>query len=379
MAVVALAMAGLAAMFGLWAHASFVEHDRYGDFEHWVRSPGTLQSLELERTSISLLRSYHVVCEYTFVFAGRTYAGTRFTLDYLPSTMSANEAKAQVVSVLGLAEGVRWRAVRRYNQDGWAIDPKDLAVAVRHSTRDPTASTLSATPPMPGILYWILIAVQTLLGGAAALLSMFVGYCSLPEVDPLKDPAWCEILFRDHPKARLRAWAQSLRHFRFVRGSGGGRDEQGDCLMVVLRASSRQEVEGIFTTLGVGTCSSPRDPSESGMRGVDSAEKSSEKSAARLVESPASGSLMLNGARVFVDRKWDQLELSISDPEKPYEVTSTAVEMAQRIESLLDPLADKLVEPPRDDRHCVCPKYYPSFWVAKGADGEGGRREAKAR
>ncbi len=360
--VLALAMAGLATMFGLWAYENHVELSRYRDCEHWTQSPGTLKSLELKQGRKGIFRGYYVVCEYTFSFAGQTHAGTNFTLEIMPTRRDANEAKAWVESALGMGEPLPWRAVHHGKLAGWAIGAEELAVSVRHSLRDPPTSTLTATPPMPAFAYWILIAGQLLLALAAALASLFTGWASGPPTNPLQDAHWCEILFRDHPKARLRAWALSLRYFRFVRGSGGGMDDHGDCLMVALRFGSHQDLVQIFAALGVSAV--PLDPSAGGSGHVAFAARVPDPSADRVVESTAPGSIMIKGTPVSAYQQPGRLELSVGDQDKPYDVTAAAVESARQIEVLLAALADRLIDPPKDDQHCVCPKYYPSFWQA---------------
>jgi hypothetical protein len=102
----------------------------------------------------------------------------------------------------------------------------------------------------PDLLGWVAFTVQGVLGLASFVFGFFFALASLPEGDPLKDTEWRELLFRDHSKAQLRTWARDLRYFRFVRGSGGGMDDHGDCLLVALHAPLQADVEAILVQLG---------------------------------------------------------------------------------------------------------------------------------
>ena len=57
--------------------------------------------------------------------------------------------------------------------------------------------------------------------------------------------------------------------------------------------------------------------------------------------------------------KW---AISVMDSDDPYEVTQRCVDGARRLEPRLLPLANDIVDPPQDNDHCICPKYYPDIW-----------------
>jgi hypothetical protein len=59
---------------------------------------------------------------------------------------------------------------------------------------------------------------------------------------------------------------------------------------------------------------------------------------------------------VFVWIRDGRIELSCPDG---YDVSRPTVEQARRVEPALTSLADRVIEPPLDDPHCFCPKYYP--------------------
>lgn len=195
------------------------------------------------------------------------------------------------------------------------------------------------------VIHWLIFAVQVLMALGAGLAAAIFVLASLPERDPLQDDHWRELLFREHPKARLRAWARSLRHFRFVRGSGGGMDDHGDCLRLALRASSLAEIETILARLGA----TAQPPFSDRFERPDG--PIGESVSIRI------GNVLLTGYRCF-----GRLELSLADQTDPWRVAQGTVDTALSLEPLFDGLADRLIDPPQDDRHCLCPRYYPTFW-----------------
>lgn len=194
-------------------------------------------------------------------------------------------------------------------------------------------------------IHWLAFGTQGLLAMGTGLAAMILVLASLPEGDPLKDGRWTEILYREHPRAELRTWARSLRYFRFVRGSGGGMDDHGDCLRLALRAPSLAEIEAILAQLGATALPpfSDRIDRPDGPIG--------ESISIQIGNTPLTGYLCFG-----------RLELSLADQKDAWRVTQDTVNTALSLEPLFDDLADRLIDPPQDDRHCLCPKYYPAFW-----------------
>ena len=195
------------------------------------------------------------------------------------------------------------------------------------------------------LVHWLVFGAQGLLAVGTGLATVILILASLPEGDPLKDDRWRDILFREHPKARLRTWARSLRYFRFVRGSGGGMDDHGDCLRLALRTSSLGDIETILSRIGATALPPFSDR-------IDRSDGPVGESTCIQI-----GSTPLTGYRCF-----GRLELSLADQEDSWRVTQGTVDTALSLEPLFDCLADRLIDPPQDDRHCLCPKYYPAFW-----------------
>ena len=66
------------------------------------------------------------------------------------------------------------------------------------------------------------------------------------------------------------------------------------------------------------------------------------------------------GQKIFAWCDRDQLKLSVFSD---YEVTEADVEAAAIIEQSLLRASLERVDPPTDNRHCICPKYYPGYFA----------------
>ncbi len=140
---------------------------------------------------------------------------------------------------------------------------------------------------------------------------------------------WERYLFERHSREELAVWAPTLRHFRYWRAIGGPSGDDGDPLFVALRIADPPDApERIAAALGVRTA----------------------------------GHTTLAGEPVFAWLGTDRLTLSLHDPDAPWDVTPRAIAGARRIEPLLDPVADLLIDPPRDDEHCITPQRYPELF-----------------
>ena len=143
-----------------------------------------------------------------------------------------------------------------------------------------------------------------------------------------EDRRWSAYLYRRHSPRELRDWATRLRWFRICRAFGG-HDNDGDDLRLALRAETEHELGTVLAALGI-----------SGLGHVRIADESA-----------------------FASTRPGRLELRLSDPDEPYEVSAQAVASASAIEARLGPLTSSVIDPPLDDPHCVCPKYHPHLWA----------------
>lgn len=148
-----------------------------------------LTFLRLKKTSSGRLIGFSVDCEYRYEVAGKTYVGRDFSLQFSTPTLGEAAAKARVEAVLGIAGRSQWRPILyphvkwHFDEgtlDGWELATEGLIISVRHSSRDPSASSLTDIPPLPPWVDWIFIVLQTLLAVVAAAGCLFMTLASIP-------------------------------------------------------------------------------------------------------------------------------------------------------------------------------------------------------
>jgi hypothetical protein len=144
-------------------------------------------------------------------------------------------------------------------------------------------------------------------------------------------------------KVRLRDQARTLRFFRLIRGPGGGMNDFGDRLEVLLRADSHADVVEIFATLGVQSTPQPPTPSGNPFQSIVFAE--TDPSDGSFRETSPSGLVMIDGVPVTPLLKGFELILSITDKDLPYTVTPAAIEAARAVEARIDLLAERVIDP----------------------------------
>lgn len=177
-AVVGLLFAVMATLFGIGARVAYHDHLDERDYQDWVTSPGRLLTLELNQTLHRMRWQYVVACRYEFDYGGARHVAGRFDLKGVVYP-TIEEAKEAIEAELGIAGRARWRKVQHGSSDDWALDAQDITVAVRHSPRDPTSTTLTPTPPMSAWLNWTVIltlgvlALVTGLGSVALAVVTF--------------------------------------------------------------------------------------------------------------------------------------------------------------------------------------------------------------
>jgi hypothetical protein len=151
--------------------------------------------------------------------------------------------------------------------------------------------------------------------------------------DPLADRAWRAHLFRTRSEEQVARWARSLRYFRFCRGRPAPFFTEPDRLVVALRSDGASDRRQLLDALGA-------DDGPDGFRD-------------------------LTGGRARVDARPDRLLLSVSGVEqRRTELTDRDVEVASAIEEVIDAVADRVIDPPFDDRSCVSPAHYPALFAA---------------
>ena len=180
----------------------------------------------------------------------------------------------------------------------------------------------------------------------------------------MTDDRWLAYLYERHSRSVIAEWALSLRFFRYCRAHGGHAND-GDRLLIALGVGDRADLERKFEGLGIPLKVLPEDeptpvPGRS-YRGDEYAKFRPRIKQYPEIQQP--GHVRLSGvaAHAWVER--DRLAISIANEADPYEVTEAAVSGAGRVELLIAQLAEAVIDPPEDTRHCICPKYYPELWA----------------
>lgn len=180
----------------------------------------------------------------------------------------------------------------------------------------------------------------------------------------MTDPRWEAWLYERHPRTELRDWATRLRWFRYCRAVGGHAND-GDELRLVVRAETERELLATFAALGITPTVLPAGAPQP-VPGVAYTAEEYAAFTTRIHRFPhlgQPGQVRVGGQRAFAWVRAGRLELSLSDPDDPYEVTARTVASAIAIEALPAVAALSIIDPPLDDRHCVCPKYHPELFA----------------
>ena len=173
--------------------------------------------------------------------------------------------------------------------------------------------------------------------------------------------AW---LYKSHCREELRRWANGLRFFRFCRAYGGHAND-GDSFLAALRFDSEDELLELYRHLGIVLSPLPADEPrpEPGRRygGADFARFRSAIAAFPRWLQP--GPCEVRGVPVLVWAGDAALRLRLYGAEgNEYDVGETDFDGARKIEVVLEPIASRVIDPPQNDRYCVCPRYHPEVF-----------------
>lgn len=181
----------------------------------------------------------------------------------------------------------------------------------------------------------------------------------------LRRTPWERHLYKEFSEEFLRAWVNKLKYFRFVRNSGGGFDSVPDKLLVAIKFDDEKSLRSLFESLGISYRVYDEKPPQP---------KLGEKykfgdypyliQGTEWIEQPSHQKI--NGIPVFIWASNGQLEITISGPlENKFDMRLTEFENAKELEMLIQRYENLIVDPPRDNKLCICPKYYPEFWTDK--------------
>ncbi|MCQ4086415.1 hypothetical protein [Saccharibacillus sp. JS10] len=166
---------------------------------------------------------------------------------------------------------------------------------------------------------------------------------------------WFRYFYETHPRLELKEWARRLHIFRFCRANA---DQTGDRdrLMAAFRVNSLQELEQICAELGITLEHLPE---------VDEATAAADGfRIPNYIHLRQPGHLKLFGLPAHVWVRRERLLITISDADKPFDVTPSTIKAVEKIErKLLElGLTEKVVDPPLNDKHCLAPKFYPEYF-----------------
>jgi hypothetical protein len=171
---------------------------------------------------------------------------------------------------------------------------------------------------------------------------------------------WKQYLFEEHSEAELRSWAKRLKFFRFFRAYGGHAND-GDALNVAFAYQTTSELESFLTDLGIEIVMFDVEPPQPELWvsycGDVLSKFPSLISGTTWMEQP--GHCKIMGVAAFVWGYADRITISLSED---YKVSEKTVVDAEKIEIALAGTSLQRVDPPKDTKNCICPKYYPDYF-----------------
>lgn len=174
------------------------------------------------------------------------------------------------------------------------------------------------------------------------------------------DRRWLEYFFGRHDQSTLRAWARGLQLFRYCRAAGGHAND-ADRLECAIAYSSEPELESIFASLGVRLQrfdELPPQPIPGHTYPLSEYDTFVPLvPGTRWLAQPRR--IVLAGASVFGWATEERITLALGEG---LDVTEADVAAAGAIETLLLRGRLDFIEPPLDNRHCLCPRYWPEFF-----------------
>lgn len=175
-------------------------------------------------------------------------------------------------------------------------------------------------------------------------------------------------LYRNHSRDTIRGWATALTHFRFCRAYGGHAND-GDQFLVAIRFDNEADLHATLKSLGLEAIVVDSPPSQPKPGRPYSAVEFS-RFVNLINEFPhlrQIGHCEIDGNKCFAWVENSRLAISvIGAGANPYELDDDDFHRALRIDTYLKITRDRIVDPPQDNRNCVCPKYHPELWANAG-------------
>jgi hypothetical protein len=162
------------------------------------------------------------------------------------------------------------------------------------------------------------------------------------------EPCSKEFLFRHLGEERLTRWARGLEIFRFQRAYGGFALDF-DEFVAALRFDSETDLLLLMTQLGM-----PLEPVQ------PEAAQPSPVQRFPAWQQPRQSELF--GCPAWVRVEEQRVEIRVINKAGWALPDEADFEIAKRIESHLEPFRERVLDPPRESGHCLCPKFFPEIW-----------------
>ena len=168
-----------------------------------------------------------------------------------------------------------------------------------------------------------------------------------------KEFNWDEHIFQEHPKQFLIDWARRLKYFRFVKADGG-HGSSPDKILLSLKYNGQDDLIKLFENLGINYQQYKKRPIKPELSLIPKTE---------WIEQPKHQ--VFNNINLFVWGYEENIEFSITgSSENKWKITVAEFENAESLETLFENYVQRLIDPPQDTKHCLCPKHYPQYWPA---------------
>jgi len=170
-----------------------------------------------------------------------------------------------------------------------------------------------------------------------------------------------EYLTREHSEKQLRRWAKTLKYFRFHRATSG-MSYDPDHFELAISYTSTDELERTLTELGATIVRQDPDPAK---RGPMTPSTPTPIAGADGIVQPKP--VEINGVRVFLFCGATQISVTvIGSKDKGFTVVEEDATRTAAVDPFFAKYADRLVDPPKDWKNYVCPKYYPEWFDEDG-------------
>lgn len=173
--------------------------------------------------------------------------------------------------------------------------------------------------------------------------------------------------FSIHPRELLKNWANRLGIFRYVRAQKpqDTLDQQGDELQCKFSYSSEKELLEFFSTIGVKPLiyeDEPKKPTivrRDGRQVIDSNGCPFIIPGTQWIQQP--GFLYVQGIPTNIWCEENYIKIS-GKAHSDWKISEIDVLNAEKLEAILLKSQLALIDPPVDNDHCLCPKYYPDLF-----------------